>query len=202
MQFICFRTKVYCEDKKVQGRRIKGPAIVVSNHTSVFDFAVFLFVFFGRTLRYQMAEVLFEKNKILGWFLRKLGGIRINRKTYNFSFIDKSEEILRDGGVVGIFPESRLPLKDEERPLPFKASAAIIAMRSDVPVIPVYTNGKYFVKERARVIIGRPIYVNEYVDSDLTEKENARNISIIMRDKILELKYELERQTKEKKTTV
>ncbi len=202
MQFICFRTKVYCEDKKVQGRRIKGPAIVVSNHTSVFDFAVFLFVFFGRTLRYQMAEVLFEKNKILGWFLRKLGGIRINRKTYNFSFIDKSEEILRDGGVVGIFPESRLPLKDEERPLPFKASAAIIAMRSDVPVIPVYTNGKYFAKERARVIIGRPIYVNEYVDSDLTEKENARNISIIMRDKILELKYELERQTKEKKTTV
>ena len=202
MQFICFRTKVYCEDKKVQGRRIKGPAIVVSNHTSVFDFAVFLFVFFGRTLRYQMAEVLFEINKILGWFLRKLGGIRINRKTYNFSFIDKSEEILRDGGVVGIFPESRLPLKDEERPLPFKASAAIIAMRSDVPVIPVYTNGKYFAKERARVIIGRPIYVNEYVDSDLTEKENARNISIIMRDKILELKYELERQTKEKKTTV
>lgn len=202
VQFICFRTKVYYEDKKVQGRRIKGSAIVVSNHTSIFDFAVFLFVFFGRTLRYQMAEVLFARNKILGWFLRKLGGIRINRTTYNFSFINKSEDILRDGGVVGIFPESRLPLKDEERPLPFKASAAIIAMRSDAPVIPVYTNGKYFVKERARVIIGRPIYVNEYVDSNLTEKENARRISSIMRDKILELKDELERQTKEKKTTV
>ncbi len=202
VQFLCFRTKVHYEDKKVQGRRIKGSAIVISNHTSIVDFAVFLFVFFGRTLRYQMAEVLFAKNKLLTWFLKKMGGILVNRTTYNFSFMDKSEEILRTGGVVGIFPESRLPLKDEERPLPFKASAAIIAMRSNAPVIPVYTNGKYMKRERARVIIGRPMYVNEFVDSNLTEKENARRISIIMRDRILELKDELERQTKEKKTTV
>ena len=48
---IAFRTKIYYEDKSVQSRRIKGAAMVVSNHTSVFDYAVLLFVFFTRTLR-------------------------------------------------------------------------------------------------------------------------------------------------------
>ena len=50
-QLLIFRTKVYYEDKKVQSRRIKGKAIVVSNHNSLMDFAVLLFVFWRRTLR-------------------------------------------------------------------------------------------------------------------------------------------------------
>lgn len=202
VQFVCFRTKVHYEDRKVQGRRIKGPAIIVSNHTSIVDFAVFLFVFFGRTLRYQMAEVLFKRNKLLSWYLKKMGGIRVDRDLYNFSFVDKSVDVLKEGGIVGIFPESRLPRPGEERPLPFRASAALIAMKSDIPVIPVYTNGKYLKWQRARVIIGKPMHVNQYVDPTLKEKENVRKISSIMRDKVLELKDELERQTKEKKTTV
>ena len=40
VQLLCFRTKVLYEDRKVQGRRIRGPAILVSNHTSVYDYAV------------------------------------------------------------------------------------------------------------------------------------------------------------------
>ena len=75
---IAFRPKVYYEDKSVQGRHIKGAAMVVSNHTSVFDYALLLFVFFTRTLRVQMAEVLFQKQP-LGLFLKMMGGIYVNR---------------------------------------------------------------------------------------------------------------------------
>ena len=74
VQFLCFRTKILYEDRKVQGRHVKGSAIILSNHTSVFDYAVYLFVFFTRTLRFQMAEVLFEK-PLLGLFLKCLGNI-------------------------------------------------------------------------------------------------------------------------------
>lgn len=193
--WICFRTKIYYQDKSVQTGRIKGPAILISNHTSVFDYAVYLGVFFTRTLRFQMAEVLFKK-KLLGWFLRSMGGIYVNRGLYNFSFVDKSVEILNEGGVVGIFPESRIPKPDEERPLPFKPSAASVALRSDAQVIPIYTNGSYFQKKRARVIIGTPFYAKDYYDETLSEKENLRKISNEMRNKILELKDEFERQTK------
>lgn len=185
-QKIVFRTKIYYEDKSVQKRRIKGPAIIISNHTSVWDYACFLFVFPGRTLRYQMAEVLFKK-KVLGVFLKGMGGIYVNRDANDFSFISESEDILRDGGVVGIFPESRLPRPEEERPLPFKSSAAFIALSSDVPVIPVYTKGDYFNKKRNRVIIGKPINAAELTDSNLSDKDNLQLVSDSMRQRIIEL---------------
>lgn len=197
VQFFCFRTKVYYENKSVQSRRIKGKAVIISNHTSIFDYAVYLFVFFSRTLRVQMAEVLFNK-KPLGVFLKCLGGIYVNRDTRNFSFIVKSQDILRKGGVVGIFPESRLPLKDEETPLEFKTSAAFIALSADAPVIPVYTNGSYFCKKRAQVIIGTPINLNDYVDDSLSEKENLSNATNALRDKIIYLRKLInEKQTRE-----
>ncbi len=186
VQFFCFRTKVYYEDKSAQSRSIKGKAVIISNHTSLFDYAVYLFVFFFRTLKVQMAEVLFEK-KLLGLFLRAMGGIYVNRDARNFGFITKSVEILDKGGVVGIFPESRLPLKGEKRPLEFKTSAAYIALSANAPVIPVFTNGSYFGRKRARVIIGRPIDLNSYVDGSLSEKENLTNATKVLRDKIIDL---------------
>lgn len=194
---VCFRTKFHYEDKKVQGRRIKGAAIIISNHTSVYDFAVMLFVFPFRTLRYLMAEVLFEK-KGLGRFLRLLGGIEVNRKSYDFAFLDKCKEIIDKKGVVGIFPEGRLPLEGEERPIPFAPSAAYLALMSGAPVIPVYTDGSYFKKKRAHVIIGKPIDVSSLVDSKLSEKENIEKVNDYFRLKIVELGNELQRQCRKK----
>ncbi len=184
--FFCFRTKVYYENKAVQSRRIKGPAILISNHTSVFDYAVYLFVFFLRTLRVQMAELLFQK-KVLGPFLRMLGGIFVDRNTHDFGFISKSLDLLKKGWVVGVFPESRIPLPEEERPLPFKTSAAYLALASGVPVIPVYTNGSYFKKKRAEVLIGTPIDVRAIEDPALSEKENLARVTNAMREKIISL---------------
>lgn len=195
VQWFCFRTHVYYENKKAQGKRIKGPAIVICNHTSIFDYAVLLFVFGSRTVRYQMAEVLFEK-KNLGRFLKMLGGIKVDRLSHDFSFIYKSEDIINHGGVVGVFPESRLPLEDEERPLPFKESVAFLALATNAPVIPVYTNGSYFNKKHASVIIGKPMNPTDYVDDLLSDEENITKLTNAMRDKIIDLGRELERLEK------
>lgn len=188
-----FRTKVHYEDKKVQGRKIKGAAIIISNHTSVYDFAVMLFTFPFRTLRYLMAEVLFKKKR-LSHFLRAMGGIMVDRDAYDFAFLEKCNDILKKKGVVGIFPESRLPKVGEERPLPFAPSAAYLALMSGVPVIPVFTNGSYFNKKRAHVIIGKPIDVQSVADGTLTEKENIEKVNGYLRQRIVELQNELERQ--------
>ena len=190
VQFICFRTRVYYENAACS-RRIKGPAIIISNHTSVFDYAVYLFVFFSRTQRFKMAELLY-RNKLLGWFLRRMGGIYVDRDAHDFGFVAKSEEILRRRGVVGIFPESRIPKPGEERPLEFKTSASYIALRADVPVIPVVTNGSYFnFKKRARVMIGEAINVRDLSDPGLVEKEDLKNVSAKLRERIIELEKKL-----------
>ena len=195
-QFFCFRTKVYYEDRSVQGRHIKGPAIIVSNHTSVFDYAVFLFVFWTRTLRYQMAELLFKK-KPLGWLLRALGGIYVDRDGRDFGFLAKSEQILKRGGVVGVFPESRIPRPEEERPLEFKVSAAYLALSAGTPVIPVVTNGSYFKSARARVIIGKPFLASELAPEGLDEKETLRLVSEGMRQRIIDLEKLLNEKAKQ-----
>lgn len=194
-----FRTKVYYEDKKKQGRYFSGPAIVVSNHTSLVDYAVLLFVFFFRTVRYQMAEVLFRKKGPLPWLLRALGGIYVDRNSRDVGFLDETERILERGGAVGIFPESRLPKEGEERPLPFKPSAAYVAVRTGVPVIPVFTDGRYFQKCRVRVIIGAPLYASDYKVGE-NDKENAERFNEALRNKIIELEEKLnESKNAEKK---
>ena len=180
IQKLVFRTKIYYEDKKIQSRKIKGAAMVVSNHTSVYDYAVELFVFFSKTVNYQMAEVLFEK-KPLGSFLKALGGIKVDRNAFDFGFIEKSKEILDKGGAVGVFPESRIPKEGEERPLEFKPSAAYLALYASVP------------------IIGKPFMTNDYYDEGKTEKENMENISASLRRRIIELGRLLDEKRKGKR---
>lgn len=193
VQKVVFRTKIMYQDKAVQNRKIKGPAILVSNHTAIWDYAIWLFVFISRTLRFQMAELLFKK-PVLGPFLRGLGGILVDRNAFDFSFLDSSMQILEKGGVVGVFPESRIPQPGEQRPLPFKPSAAWLAILSGAPVIPVYTNGVYFSMRRAKVVIGTPFYAADFTDESLSEKENISRVNEVLRARIIELEKVLNDQ--------
>lgn len=198
-QLLIWRTKIHYEDKKVQSRKIKGKAILMSNHHNLLDFAVLMFVFWGRTMRCLMAELLYKKNIFMTVFIKALGGIKVNRDAHDFSFLNKTDEILGKGGVVEIFPESRIPNPGEEKPLEFKPSVAYMALRSGAPIIPIYNNGVYFRKERLRVIIGKPIDVQEWYDDTLSEKENLDIICKRLREKVVELKDELDRQVNGKK---
>ena len=195
-QLLVFRTKVYYQDKSVQRRRIKGGAIVISNHITVMDFAVMMFVFYSRTLRCLMAELMFRQNFLLTFLLKILGGIRVDRNSHDYSFVSKCCKILKKGGVIEIYPEARIPQPGEETPLPFKSSAAYIALESGAPIIPVYNEGKYFKLHRNKVIIGTPIDVRELYDNSMGHTENLENISKILRQRVIELKDELEEQTK------
>ena len=195
IQFICFRKKIYYEDKAVQSRRIRGKAIVISNHTSIFDYPVAMFVFPWRTLRFQMSELVMKK-PVLGVLLKMLGGILVDRTTHDYGFMVKSEKILNRGGLIGICPEGRLPLKGEERPLPFKTGAAYLALTTDTVIIPIYTDGSYFnLKKRAHVIIGTPIIPSENVDPALSDKENIEALTRVMREKIIYLGQLLDDRT-------
>ena len=184
---IAFKTKVFYQNRKVQGRRIRGKALVVTNHKAIYDFAVWMFVFFTRTLRCIVAEVT---------FLKMWGAIRVDRHDNDFDFMWKSIDILKKGGVVEIFPESRIPEKDEPTPLEFKPSYVYIALRSDAPIIPVFTDGCYFSKKRSHVMIGTPIYASELYDEALGERENIEAINSFVRNRIIELGEELEKRKK------
>ena len=191
-QWITLRIKVYYEDKSKQSRKIRGKAIVISNHITVMDFAVMMFVFLGRTLRCVTAEILYTKNIFLTWFLNLAGAIKVDRNVHDFDFISKCKKILDKGGVVEIYPEARIPDKSEQRPIAFKPSAVYLALESQAPIIPIYTTGPRYFERPTRVIIGCPIDVFELYDDDLSEKENIEIITKHLHSVVLGLKEKLE----------
>ena len=197
IELVVFRTKIHYEDKSVQGRKIKGPAIIVSNHTSVYDFAQMMQVFFGRHLHCLMADILY-RNRPMRWLLKELDGIKISREGKNFSFVEKSVDILKNGGVIEIYPEARIPEPNEVTPLEFKPSAAYIAILSGAPIIPVYTDGNYFGKGRANVMIGKPINPSDIIDPSLEMSKNIETLTNYIRNKVISLRDETNNKTEQK----
>ncbi len=196
-QLVFFRTKVHYEDRAVQGRLIRSKAIVVSNHNGLMDFAVLLFVFWNRILRCAVAEITINKNLFSKMLLKPFGCIEVDRDNYDMVFLDKMKKILNRGGVVEIYPESRIPRKGEEKPLAFKPSYVLLALESGAPIIPVFNNGKMLRQGRRQVVVGKPIDVSGLYDHSLSERENIRIINDFVRGKIIELGKQIEK-TKEK----
>ena len=199
-QKLFLRSKIFYENKSVQSRSIKGGAIIVSNHNSIMDFAVLMFLFPLRTLRCVVAEVVYQQNFFCTLFLKMMGTVRVHRNGHDFGFLEKSAAILKKGGVVEIYPEARLPKAGEERPLPFTPSTVYLALETGAPIIPVYNTRKGISPKSAAVIIGNPISLTELYDNTLSEKQNIENLTKLLRGKIIELKEQLEGNERKKET--
>lgn len=170
-------------------RRLPKNCILVSNHTSLLDFALYLLVFPGRTIRFPMAEVLFQKGKFLSGLLYALGGIRVDRDGKDFGFVSSCLELLDQGGTLGVFPQGRLPLNG--KPFPFTVSTAFIATHTDAPIVPVYTDGNYGIFKRAGVVIGKPLYVSQYMQEGLSQDQQLKALTDMLEKTVYGLKDNL-----------
>ena len=198
---VYFHKKIYYEDKNIQRRKIKGGALVVSNHYSVYDYPLIMFTFMGRTVRPLVAEVIYQKGKFMSWFMKRLGAIRVDRDSYDFSFMSTMVNCLKKKQVGLVFPESRIGEEHEkvDGMLAFKPSFVYMALEANVPIIPVYTNGVYGKDkrkkhDRARIIIGKPINLNELYDETKSEKENIEYLCDYVREYIKNLGKQLEQK--------
>ena len=145
---------------------------------------------------------MYQRNFLLPPFLGALGCVRVDRGSHDFTFLTKLESVLDKGGVVEIYPESRIPDKNEERPLEFKPSYIPLALESGAPIIPIYNNGNAFSRKRAEVVIGKPIHVGELYDPSLSEKENISKINQYVRSKVIELGKKLEEKEEKEKAVL
>ncbi len=188
--WLLFKPKVYYKSKRYP---LPKPCILVSNHKSLMDFVLYLVVFPFRTIRFLMAEVLFNKGKLFGKFLHAIGGIKVDRDAHSFDFVSDALQVIDEGGTVGIFPEGRLPIGG--KPWPFTPSTAFIAMHTDAPIVPVYTDGNYGLFKRARVVIGEPIVLMDYCDQSASQEEQLKSLTALLESKVYELKDELAKRT-------
>lgn len=198
-QLLFFKRKTYYEDKKEQGRLVRGGALIISNHYSVFDYIMNLFLFPFRKLYVVESEMMFRgKKKRLFEFLSKFhGGICSERDVMGMGFIDKSVEEIEKGRIVQIYPEAHIT--EDGQMHEFKTSYLMIALRADAPIIPVIIDGNYGLFKRAHVIIGKKIYLSDYCTSLNPTKEEILALNEIVYKKSLALKAELDARIAKKR---
>ncbi len=149
----------------------KPPYLIAANHVSYLD-PIVVGCAFPHKVRFMAKKELFT-HKLSSWFLKQLGVFPVNREGLDISSVKQSIQILKNGGVLGIFPEGT-----RSRDGKFKGvnkGVIGIAIKGRVPIVPVGIKGTYeawppgrkFLKPHKVIVnIGEPIDFLEIFGQD------------------------------------
>ena len=163
--------------------RVKGKAIIISNHISMWE-PLFIAVVFRRQI-FWMGKIELFKNKLARAFFYAVKAFPVRRGEGDLAAIRHAFKILRSGKLFGIFPQgTRIKSNEIQR---FEPGTAMIALKNDAPVIPVYIKGQYKSFRRMKMIIGEPIRLSEYVGSK-TDQSTVEAATRFLENKLKDLK--------------
>jgi 1-acyl-sn-glycerol-3-phosphate acyltransferase len=160
-----------------------GPCVVVSNHQSSLDPIVQLRVL-PVSLRVLAMRELFQI-PVFGSAMRMIGMIEVNRDSPDFREIDTdAARALAAGHSLLAYPEGRISPDGTVRE--FKDGAFIIAIASQVPVVPVAIHGtrriwppgrKTIRGGPVRVVAGSPLQTSGLTHGDVARlRDQAREV--------------------------
>lgn len=115
--------------------RRTGPHVIASNHVGLLD-GPLLGAFAPRPVHALTKKEMFEGHT--GTALRALGQIPLSRTDLDVSAIKDCLKVLRDGGVVVIYPEGARGAGEMEQ---ISSGAAYLALVTGAPVIPLTVFG-------------------------------------------------------------
>lgn len=161
------------------------PFVVCCNHISLMD-VVIIAASLKSQVRFMAKKEVF-KVPIVNWFVKAMGAFPVDRKGGDVGAIKKSIEIVKnDEGCVGIFPQgTRCPGKNP-RETEIKDGAGMVALRSDVGILPVAIKtkkGKLGIFRKTQFIIGEYI-PPEALASEGTHKEQYANATALAFDRV------------------
>lgn len=162
---IIYRIHVHGREHIIMDEKL----IICSNHMNVLD-PIIVGIIFPRQIFFMAKKELFE-NSFVRAFVTKLGTFPVDRKETDITAIKTALKILKNNGVLGIFPEgTRVKKFDLENA---KAGTAMISIKSKSRILPMYVEGNYKLFSKINVYIGEPISFDEYygqkLDSNMYE---------------------------------
>jgi len=143
----------------------KGSFILASNHISNLD-PVLLGICSVRRMNFMAKIELFKG--ALGFFLTNLGAFPVKRGEADFGAMREALRRLKIGRAVLIFVEGTRRIGNE--PTKAQAGVGFLAMKSKVPIVPVYVQGtnkvmapgtKFFNRGPVSAVFGEPFFVND-----------------------------------------
>jgi 1-acyl-sn-glycerol-3-phosphate acyltransferase len=163
-------------------------AVLVSNHRSSID-PFFVQVIAYRDVHWMVAKEYCD-HPAFGWFLRIMEVIPTNRGGIDTAATKLVIRYLKEGKVVGMFPEGRINMTDELL-LPARPGAAMAALKAGVPIVPCYIEGSpydrtpwspFFMSARVRVRFGDPIDLSYYADRADDREVQAEIMQSVMQE--------------------
>jgi 1-acyl-sn-glycerol-3-phosphate acyltransferase len=157
-----------------------GGAIIASNHVSFFDFT---FLGLGalpqhRLVRFMAKSAVFEHG-FAGRFMRAMRHIPVDRKAGTAAF-DLAVRALKDGEVVGVFPEATISTSFTVKDL--KAGVARMAVQGGVPIIPAAVwGGQRIATKGHKVVLRRGVPVTVILGEPLVAEPGEKAQSLLRR---------------------
>jgi 1-acyl-sn-glycerol-3-phosphate acyltransferase len=159
-----------------------GGAIICSNHVSFFDFT-----FLGlaalpqhRMVRFMAKSAVFD-HWFAGKFMRAMQHIPVDRRAGAAAF-EAAVRSLKDGEVVGVFPEATISTSFTVKDL--KAGAARMAAQSGVPIIPAAVWGGHRVATKGhKVDLRRNVAVTVILGEPIVAEAGEKAQSLLRRTK-------------------
>lgn len=169
-----------------------GPCIVVGNHVSYLD-PFYIGSMSPRHIHF-MAKAEAFRFRFTRFFLELLQAFPVNREKADIEAIRTALSYLKQGSVVGIFPEGGI--RDETPLQEVKQGAAFLACKSGTPVLPIYIDGsmealpqgKILIRpKKIRILVGNLISVPE----EGTSREKQEVLSQLILSELQSLQSEL-----------
>ncbi|MEV5028424.1 lysophospholipid acyltransferase family protein [Paenibacillus sp. LPE1-1-1.1] len=137
---------------------VNGPVVLASNHLSNFDPPT-VGVKVKRKVYFMAKEELF-KVPVFGPLIRAFGAFPVKRGGVSKDAIKSAITLLKEGNVLGIFPEGSRNNQSGAA----KKGAAMIAVRSGAAVVPVAIVGKYRPFSKIVVCYGKPVDLTAIIE--------------------------------------
>lgn len=162
---------------------LEGRAILCANHFSNWD-PILVAIVVPRQVFFMAKKQLFNI-KTVSHVVKKLGAFPVDRDGADLSAVRNSLKILKDGGLLGMFPEGTRT-KDEKTDNA-KPGIAMIGIKGKSPVIPIYISSSYKIFSKIKIVIGEQIQLDEHYNKK-GSVEDYRIISQRIMDSIFNLK--------------
>jgi len=178
-----FRTKkIYASAKAKE--KIKGGALLISNHSGDFDPIIAMFGVWYRRHHFIATSGLFD-SKVKRFLFERFHCIEIDKENVSMKTFREIVDHLQRGKLVSMFPEGHVTRNEEVQK--FKSGVVLMAVTAKSPIIPIYIKKRKSVWQRQRVVIGEPINPTEMFDK-MPSLADMEKIAEVLREKESELK--------------
>ena len=128
-----------------------------------------------------MAKKELFNGKLKNYFLTRLGAFPVSRGENDIKSMKTAIQIVKDGGVLGLFPEGTRNITGED--MEAKAGVGFIVAKTGRPVIPITIRGGKKFRSKLLITVGKAIDFSEYAARKLNS-EDYRTISGMIMDRI------------------